>query len=75
MATDQNDLLLELIADRLKEIKDEIVRRFPEPVEVNFAEPKAGPRQVVVTGEGAGEGPSQLTAKKAAAKKPAAKPH
>jgi hypothetical protein len=74
MGTYQNDELLQQIVDELGQLRKLLDERLPQPVQ---AEPPAvGPRQVVVTGEGSGEGPSSVTSYKTPpAKKAAAKPH
>jgi len=72
----ESDELLRQVIDELGEIRDVLAERLPKPVETKIEPPfTSEPRQVVVTGEGAGEGSSLVIAKKAAAKKPAAKPH
>ena len=60
----ESDELLRQVIGQLGEIRDVLAERLPKPVEVKI-EPSvtSGARQVVVTGEGSGEGPSPGTAK------------
>lgn len=75
MTNNESDELLRQVIDQLGEIRDVLAERLPKPVETKIEPPvTSGARQVVVTGEGAGEGSSPVTARKAAVKKPAARP-
>lgn len=76
MTNIESDELLRQVINQLGEIRDVLAERLPKPVEIKVNPPavSSGVKQVVVTGEAAGEGSSPVTAKPAA-KKAAAKSH